>query len=103
MYYGKINFTRATARTSLCLRQNFTWRKPNFTNNKDGLRDQIVLYFFDELGNPVDEENAVRFVIRECSENGDLIAETWAFAEHCRENDNGVRNAVKSALADEIH
>ena len=35
------------------------------------------IYFFDEKGNSVDETDAVRCVIRECAENGDLINETW--------------------------
>ena len=50
--------------------------------------DYSEIYFFDELGNSVDEENAVRCVIRECSENGDLIAEIWGFTERmqCKKN-----------------
>jgi hypothetical protein len=35
------------------------------------------IYFFDEDGNIVDETKAVRCVIRECSEQGELITETW--------------------------
>lgn len=35
------------------------------------------IYFFDADGNLVDETKAVRCVIRECAENGDLISETW--------------------------
>lgn len=35
------------------------------------------IYYFDEEGNIVDEAKAVRCVIRECSEDGKLIAETW--------------------------
>lgn len=35
------------------------------------------IYFFDADGNIVDEAKAVRCVIRECAENGDLISETW--------------------------
>lgn len=35
------------------------------------------IYFFDENGNNVDETEAVRCVIRECAENGDLINEIW--------------------------
>lgn len=35
------------------------------------------IYFFDKNGNVVDEAKAVKCVIRECAENGDLIAETW--------------------------
>lgn len=37
------------------------------------------IFFFDEGGNSVDEEKAVRLVIRECAKNGDLIAETWGY------------------------
>ena len=44
------------------------------------------IYFFDESGNSVDEEKAVRLVIRECAENGDLIAETWAYTKNSQEN-----------------
>lgn len=40
------------------------------------------IFFFDEAGNSVDEEKAVRLVIRECAENGDLIAETWGHTEN---------------------
>lgn len=35
------------------------------------------IYFFDLNGNPVDETKAVRCVIRECDESGNLINETW--------------------------
>lgn len=35
------------------------------------------IYFFDNSGNIVDEAKATKYVIRECAENGDLIAETW--------------------------
>ena len=35
------------------------------------------IYFFDEQGHSVDETDAVRCVIRECTENGDLINEIW--------------------------
>ena len=35
------------------------------------------IYFFDRSGNVVDESKAVKCVIRECVENGDLVAETW--------------------------
>lgn len=46
------------------------------------------IYFFDEVGNPADEEKAVRFVIRECTETGDLIAETWGFTENNQKTKN---------------
>lgn len=35
------------------------------------------IYFFDGSGNIADEAKASTCVIRECAENGDLIAETW--------------------------
>lgn len=35
------------------------------------------IYFFDNSGNIVDESKATKCVIRECKENGELIAETW--------------------------
>lgn len=38
------------------------------------------IYFFDENNNIVDEKEAVRCVIRECAENGDLLNETWGTA-----------------------
>lgn len=39
--------------------------------------DYSEIYFFDNSDNIVDEAEAVKCVIRECAENGDLIAETW--------------------------
>lgn len=35
------------------------------------------IYYFDKDGNIVDASIAVRCVIRECDENGNLICETW--------------------------
>lgn len=35
------------------------------------------IYFFDNSGNIVDESKATKCAIRECKENGELIAETW--------------------------
>lgn len=35
------------------------------------------IYYLDSDGNIVDETEAVRCVIRECTEDGELIAETW--------------------------
>ena len=40
------------------------------------------IFYFDKDGNAVDETRAVRFVIRECTENGELIAETWGYTEN---------------------
>ena len=42
------------------------------------------IYFFDAAGNPVDETKAVRCIIRECAENGDLINETWGTVGNSR-------------------
>lgn len=40
--------------------------------------DYSEIYYFDKDGNVVSEkEKAVRGVIRECKDNGDLICETW--------------------------
>ena len=72
------------------------YRRNNHKTPSGGAYSEI--YFLDELGNSVDEENAVRCVIRECSENGDLIAETWAFAEHCRENDNLNQKTIEAYM-----
>lgn len=35
------------------------------------------IYYFDKDGKPADKSQAVRCVIRECAENGDLINEIW--------------------------
>ena len=35
------------------------------------------IYDFDKDGKPADKSQAVRCVIRECAENGDLIHEIW--------------------------
>lgn len=40
------------------------------------------IFFFDAAGEPTDESNAVRCVIRECAANGDLINETWGITEN---------------------
>lgn len=39
--------------------------------------DYSEIYYFDTDGNVVDETEAVRCVIRECTKQGKLIAETW--------------------------
>ena len=39
--------------------------------------DYSEIYYFDTDGNVVDETEAVRCVIRECTKQGELIAETW--------------------------
>lgn len=39
------------------------------------------IHYLDADGNEVDEKQAVRCVIRECAENGDLVHETWGTIE----------------------
>lgn len=43
--------------------------------------DYSEIYFFDDKGNPIDQKNASRCVIRECKENGELLKETLATCE----------------------
>lgn len=35
------------------------------------------IYYFNDSGDSVDEKAATKCVIRECTEDGDLIQETW--------------------------
>ena len=35
------------------------------------------IYYFDDDGNPADEEEATRCVIRECDKDGNLLNEIW--------------------------
>ena len=35
------------------------------------------IFFFDDDGNPADEQEATRCVIRECDESGELLNEIW--------------------------
>lgn len=44
--------------------------------------DYSEIYYFDSTGNIVDESEAVRCVIRECTKNGELIAETWGTVDN---------------------
>lgn len=39
--------------------------------------DYSEIFFFDKKGNPVDEENAVRCIIRECKKDGTLVNEIF--------------------------
>lgn len=39
--------------------------------------DYSEIVFFNDNGDIVEEENATRCVIRECKNDGSLIAETW--------------------------
>ncbi len=55
-----------------------TYKKVNEPTPNGGAYSEI--YYFDADGKPVDENDAARFVIRECKENGELICETWGFA-----------------------
>lgn len=49
--------------------------------------DYAELYYFDENGNIVeDKEKAVRGMIRECKENGELVCTTSFFVN---KNENG--------------
>lgn len=56
-----------------------TYKKINGMTPNGGAYSEI--HFFDANGNLVDETVAVRFVVRECAENGDLICETWGYTE----------------------
>lgn len=56
-----------------------TYKKMKIATPNGGTYSEI--HFFDADGNPVDEALAVRFVVRECAENGDLICETWGYTE----------------------
>lgn len=44
--------------------------------------DYSEIYYLDANMNVVDEEEAVRCVIRECTKSGELIAETWGTVEN---------------------
>ena len=57
-----------------------TYRKVEGRTPSGGAYSEI--FYFDKDGNVVDETKAVRFVIRECTENGELIAETWGYTEN---------------------
>lgn len=57
-----------------------TYRKVEGKTPNGGAYSEI--YFFDKDGNAIDETKADRAVIRECTENGDLIAETWGYTEN---------------------
>lgn len=39
--------------------------------------DYSEIFYFDKDGNSVDQKNAVKCLIRECSKDGKLIKETW--------------------------
>lgn len=39
--------------------------------------DYSEIFYFDKDGNSVDQENAAKCLIRECSKDGKLIKETW--------------------------
>lgn len=41
------------------------------------------IYFFDKDGRNVDEQNAIRSVIRECDKNGNLVHEIWSVLKEC--------------------
>ena len=39
--------------------------------------DYSEIYYFNDNGDVVDQEDATRCVIRECKNNGELLNETW--------------------------
>lgn len=39
--------------------------------------DYSEIFYFDKNGNPTDEENAVKCIIRECKKNGELVGEIF--------------------------
>lgn len=41
--------------------------------------DYSEIYYQDNDGNPVDESEATKFVLRECKSDGTLISETFGF------------------------
>lgn len=61
-----------------------TYKKVNEETPNGGAYSEIL--FFDSNGNSVDETKAKKFVIRECDESGELIAETWGFTETEQQN-----------------
>lgn len=44
--------------------------------------DYSEIYFFDAENKATDEKKAVRCVIRECTQSGELLNETWANVEN---------------------
>ena len=57
-----------------------TYRKVEGRTPSGGAYSEI--FYFDKDRNVVDETKAVGFVIRECTESGELIAETWGYTEN---------------------
>lgn len=51
-----------------------TYRRDNEETPSGGTYSEI--YYFDD-GNPADEEEATRCVIRECDKDGNLLNEIW--------------------------
>lgn len=39
--------------------------------------DYSEIHYLDKFGNPTDEENAVRCIVRECRSDGKLVSETF--------------------------
>lgn len=52
-----------------------TYRRNNEKTPSGGTYSEI--YFFDDDGNPADEKDATRCVIRECGKDGTLLNEIW--------------------------
>ena len=46
------------------------------------------IYYFDKDGKTADKSQAVRCVIRECAENGDLINEIWGALSSRKKEDH---------------
>lgn len=44
--------------------------------------DYAEIWYFDADGENVDENEAVKCVIRECLDDGTLVHETWGEVEH---------------------
>ena len=55
-----------------------TYKRDNHKTPNGGAYSEI--YFFDDAGNPADETQATKCVIRECAEDGSLLNEIWSTA-----------------------
>lgn len=50
--------------------------------------DYAEIYFQDDERNPVDEDKATRYVLRECKEDGTLVSETFGYLTEDDDNDD---------------
>lgn len=57
-------------------------------SEKDEDSDYSEVFYFDAEGNPTDEKNAVRCVIRECQKDGTLLRETYGICNRMEDNNN---------------